>query len=91
MQTHEELRRRMRDCLLSQMDFSQEVSDEEMYDRIDRLISREAREQGISLAERKKLRSDIFSSIRRLDVLQELVDDPGVTDMSDQTPILQTR
>ncbi|MCR5093034.1 MAG: CpaF family protein [Lachnospiraceae bacterium] len=81
MRIREELRRKMRDSLVSQLDFSREVSDEEMYERIDRLISQEAREQEISLAERKRLRTDIFSSIRRLDVLQELVDDPSVTEI----------
>ena len=81
MQTREELRRSIRDSLLSQMDFSFEVSDEQMYERIDRLISQEAKERELSLLERKRLRSDIFSSIRRLDVLQELVDDPSVTEI----------
>ena len=52
-----------------------------MYARIDRAVSQEAREREITVAERKKLRTEIFSSIRRLDVLQALVDDPGVTEI----------
>lgn len=81
MQTHEQLRRELRESLLSQMDFSREIADEEMYARIDRLILADTKEHELSIREKKKLRAEIFASIRRLDVLQELVDDPQVTEI----------
>lgn len=81
MTDHEELRAAIREALFSGMDLSREISDEEMYERIDSEISRGAREREIGLEERKRLRNEIFSSIRRLDVLQQLVDDPEVTEI----------
>ncbi len=77
----DELRSSIREALLAQMDFSREISDEEMFERIDRLISENAREREIPISERKRLRTEVFASVRQLDVLQELVDDPTVTEI----------
>ncbi|MCR4764013.1 MAG: CpaF family protein [Lachnospiraceae bacterium] len=81
MITHEQLREELRETLLSEMDYSQEITDEEMYERIDRLILKGVKDLAVSVAERKRLRNELFSSVRRLDVLQELVDDPSVTEI----------
>ncbi|MBR4529043.1 MAG: CpaF family protein [Lachnospiraceae bacterium] len=81
MTSHEQLRTELREALLQQMDYSREISDEEMYEQIDRLILSTAREQAVPIGERKKLRAELFSSVRQLDVLQCLVDDPGVTEI----------
>ncbi len=81
MTEHDSLRQGIREALFSELDFSREISDEEMFARIDRAVSQEAHEREITVAERKRLREEIFSSIRRLDVLQALVDDPGVTEI----------
>ena len=67
MTGHDELRAVIRESLFSGMDLAREISDEEMYERIDREISRGARERDIDLEERLRLRNEIFSSIRRLD------------------------
>ena len=37
--------------------------------------------ENLSVEEKKKLRQDLFHSIRRLDVLQELVEDPQITEI----------
>ncbi|MBQ7679604.1 MAG: CpaF family protein [Butyrivibrio sp.] len=79
----EELRHRLREEILSNMDFTsdQDVSDEGVWEHIDRAILRECRNRTLSLDEKKHLRLSLFHSIRKLDVLQELVDDPTITEI----------
>lgn len=52
-----------------------EVQDEEIYQSIDELILRTGVEFYIRLSERGELRRELFNSVRRLDILQELIDD----------------
>ena len=52
-----------------------------MYEPIDRAISVSLRHRPVSLEDRKKLRMQVFHSIRKLDVLQHLVDDPTITEI----------
>ena len=63
------------------MDFSKDISDEEMLYMIDELMAKELRNLAVSVEERKRLRTSIFHSIRKLDILQQLVDDPSVTEI----------
>lgn len=71
----------LREKLLESIDYSRESSDEEIRDLIDEMLIRENREQPLSLQERRQLRKELFHAVRKLDVLQELVDDPGVTEI----------
>ncbi len=52
-----------------------------MYERIDRLILQENRRRFISLEDRLALRVELYNSIRRLDILQELVDRDEITEI----------
>ncbi len=58
-----------------------EVQDEEIYQSIDELILRTGVEFYIRLSERGELRRELFNSVRRLDILQELIDDNSVTEI----------
>ncbi len=77
----EELKNLIRDNILSEMDFSRDVDDEEMLARIDRNILKACRNKNILMEEKIKLRKELFHSIRKLDVLQQLVDDPSITEI----------
>ncbi|WP_035763693.1 CpaF family protein [Butyrivibrio sp. XPD2006] len=66
---------------MSSLDFSREITDQEMFEIIDREISAEMRHRMVTLEERKRLRKLVFHSIRKLDVLQHLVDDPTITEI----------
>lgn len=77
----EELKRQIKDQVINSFDYSRDISDEEMYELIDKVISERVRHIAISLEARKSLRNNIFSSIRKLDVLQQLIDDPGITEI----------
>ena len=81
MSRFEEMKKDIRTKVLQSLDFSKDISDEEMFELIDRELSCMTRGLAISMESRKNLRLQIFHSIRKLDVLQELVDDPGVTEI----------
>ncbi len=71
----------IRDKVVGSLDFSREITDEEMYELIDREISSCLRHLVLSLEDKKKLRRLVFHSIRKLDVLQSLLDDPSITEI----------
>lgn len=58
-----------------------QVEDEELYECIDQAIAREASCRYLPLRQRLELKNRLFDAFRRLDILQELVDDPEVTEI----------
>nr|WP_308656997.1 CpaF family protein [uncultured Agathobacter sp.] len=66
---------------MSEIDLSKELSDEEICDLIGIAVSKEAREIPMTLRQRADLERIIFNSLRKLDILQELVDDKAVTEI----------
>lgn len=77
----DEMREQLRDKLRADIDYSREISDEEMQELIDGLLMREGKRQPMSLEERAWLRRELFYAIRKLDVLQELIDDTDITEI----------
>lgn len=73
----EELKGRIRGELQSRS----QIDDEELYDCIDQAIAEEAAHKYLPLRQRLELKNRLFDSFRRLDILQELVDDPEVTEI----------
>lgn len=63
------------------MDLSREISDEEVYTQIDAVILKESRRFHLNVWEKTKLREKVFNRLRRLDVLQELLEDTSVTEI----------
>ena len=57
------------------------VSDEELLRLIDSEIALKTRESHISLSERISLRKSMFNGFRKLDLLQELVDDKSISEI----------
>lgn len=54
--------------------------DEEIYELIDSLILKQ-RSVPIPLSEKNRLRKELFYSVRKLDILQELLEDPEITEI----------
>lgn len=77
----DELRNRLKQKLNAELDYSKEMSDEEMQEFIDALLIKEGKKQALSLAEKEKLRKELFHAVRKLDILQELVDDTDITEI----------
>ena len=65
--------------LMKRLDLSRELTDEEILELIDRMILEDLREEGLSLSQKTGLRQRLFHSVRKLDVLQDLLDDNSVT------------
>ncbi len=73
----EEMRRR----LLARLESEGTVSDDALRDLIDEEIVTENRREPIPLERRIPLRTALFNSLRRLDVIQELLEDETVTEI----------
>lgn len=71
----------IRDLLMEKLDMSREMTDREILDEIDQLILNRMRDSYISLNEKLQLRQELFYSVRKLDVLQELIEDETVTEI----------
>ncbi len=67
--------------ILQGMSFERHMSDEEVSELIDRKIFERSAEGKFHLKDRLKLQKELFDSFRRLDILQELVDDPDITEI----------
>lgn len=67
--------------LFRELDFSRELEEGELLELIDEKIHKTALEKGLWLEERKQMRKEIFRAMRRLDILQELIEDPGITEI----------
>ena len=71
---NEEKFRMLRERLLESLEEYREIGDQEIYQRIDELLLDDSMEHYMRLAERYALRKELFNSIRRLDILQELLE-----------------
>lgn len=71
----------LRGKLMERLEKYREIQDEEIYRHIDELILENDTGYHIRLADRTALRRELFNSVRRLDILQELVDDNSVTEI----------
>ena len=81
MESKEERKRKLKEKLAESIDYSMESSDEEIQQLIDEMLIRESRETPMTLTERRQFRRELFHAIRKLDVLQELVDDTHITEI----------
>lgn len=78
-----ELYKEIRREVMDEISCDAELGDAGLTDSIDRILDRRI---GISLRDRLELRKRLFNSFRRLDVLQELLDDRSVTEIMINSP-----
>lgn len=76
-----EIFQKMRSRLMEKLDMTRELTDQEILDEIDVLLLEDMRQAGLSLSGKVALRQELFYSVRKLDVLQELIDDESVTEI----------
>lgn len=81
MEKYKERKRLLRQQIVEQLSFLQEQSDEKVRELIDELICREESLLLQPLKLRRKLREELFASIRGLDILQALLDDNSITEI----------
>lgn len=71
----------LRSRVLSRLDMSRDIDDEDLFDIIDETIVEEGKNRYIKLEEKVRLRKDLYDSIRGLDILQEILEMPEVTEI----------
>lgn len=75
------IREKIREEVIKDADLSKNLSDEDILELLDLKIVEYSKSIYLSFIEKEKLRKDIFNSIRRLDILQELIDDKNITEI----------
>lgn len=78
---YEECREYITGSVRQRIDLSREVGDAEIQEMIDELVVQTGRKYALSLSQRQELGKSVFHSIRKMDVLQELVDCDEVTEI----------
>lgn len=78
---YQKCRNEISSCVRQKIDLSREVEDSEIQELIDDMIVRMGRKYVLSLKERQELGRSVFCSIRKMDVLQELIDCDEVTEI----------
>ncbi len=67
--------------ILQEMDLSKEVEDDELMEVIRRVLNENGKEDYISLREKGDIGRDLFNAFRKLDILQELLEDDQITEI----------
>ena len=78
---YETCKQQIANSVRGRIDLSREVSDSEIQEMIDDLVMGLGRSVGLSLKQREELGKSVFYSIRKMDVLQELIDSDDVTEI----------
>ncbi|MDD2401171.1 MAG: CpaF family protein [Clostridia bacterium] len=76
-----DLARDIKKKISENIDLKKDLSDEEIEEIITRAVFEKSRETYISVAEKKLLIRYIFNAMRRLDIIQPLIDDKSVTEI----------
>ncbi|MBP3576561.1 MAG: CpaF family protein [Lachnospiraceae bacterium] len=77
----EELKQRLREEIVASFDYSLEITEEDLYRRIDQVIMQEAKESFLTLEKKERLRKELFASIRGLDILEEVLEQEDITEI----------
>lgn len=75
------LKEKLQQSILDSIDLSKEITDEELLETIDNVLISKSKESYISMQEKRSFRREIFNSIRKLDILQELIEDSEITEI----------
>ena len=78
---HSQLRETIRRQIVEELELRRQVEDDELGQLIDERIMEAGRGIYLTLRERMKMKTDLFNSFRRLDLLQTLVDDREITEI----------
>ncbi len=67
--------------ILERLDLSQEVGDEQLVELIHAVLEETGQETYIPLKEKTMLGKELFNAFRKLDILQELIEDEDITEI----------
>lgn len=67
--------------VMDKLDFNKALSDEEIIELIDEVIATQSKMKTIEIGIRGRLKKDIFYAIRKLDVLQQFLENSNITEI----------
>ena len=76
----------IRQLVRTQIDVERELTDEDIRDLITASVFEKSKQFYINISDKQELIAALFNSIRRLDVLQPLVDDKSITEIMVNSP-----
>ena len=76
-----EQRRKLRQMVQERLDYGRDYTDEEVEDTIDEVLMEQENLELCPVEMRRRLRKELFDSLRRLDILQIFVEDSSVTEI----------
>ena len=76
-----EQKRLLRAGLMERLEGRMQVDDGELQEMIDEAVMAEGEREYLPLRERLRLKKELFDSFCRLDILQDLVEDPSITEI----------
>ncbi len=81
MNRYEERYEALREQLMEKLEMRVDAEDDEILGMIDELVLSDSTAPRLSVTERLKISRELFYSVRRLDILQDLIDDKSVTEI----------
>ncbi|MCR5452076.1 MAG: Flp pilus assembly complex ATPase component TadA, partial [Lachnospiraceae bacterium] len=76
-----DIRESLRTRLLDRMDYSRDIDDSEILEMIREEVMEEGHSLGLGVNERIHLEKELYNSLRKLDVLQDLLEDEDITEI----------
>lgn len=71
----------LKERILEELDLTRETADEELTELIERILEEYAEQEYIPLKEKSAMSKELFNAFRKLDILQELVEDEEITEI----------
>ncbi len=77
----EEVKHMLNKSVVESLDYERELSEEEIYEAIDSALINLKERESLSFQETILLRSEVFNSLKKFDVIQEYLEDESVTEI----------
>lgn len=74
--------------IMNDLNFGEELSDQQLKDLIGKHLLGQEKGRNFTLLQRKQIGKEIFDSLRKMDVLQDLIDDDDITEIMVNGPEL---
>ena len=71
----------LQDRVMQELDLSKEICDEELQEVIHRILERDTKAKYLSLREKAGIGKELFNTFRKLDILQEILEDDEITEI----------
>lgn len=77
----ENAKKKMQKELMEQLDFNQNLEDDEIYELIEKEVLTYSRQTYLSITEKRALKQELFNAFRKLDVLSAFLEDEDISEI----------